>query len=105
MAQGSTAKSSALAQSHFHGSGARYPPLLRYCASVPIVNLASAHPSFAQPSMPGGVPEDPPGLEPRGPKRSRSAGAAPSTRTSPTSPSATSTPTAFGPPDAAGVRR
>eukprot|EP00969_Alexandrium_andersonii_P227479 10046181-Alexandrium_andersonii.AAC.1 len=47
--------------------------------------------------MSGSLPEDPPGLE-RGPKRSRSLGAAPSTRTSPASPTTTSTPTAFGPP-------
>eukprot|EP00969_Alexandrium_andersonii_P314948 13914035-Alexandrium_andersonii.AAC.1 len=57
--------------------------------------------------MPGGVPEDPPGLEPRGPsaKRSRSAGAAPSSRTSPTSPSATPMPTMCGPSGTVGSSR
>eukprot|EP00969_Alexandrium_andersonii_P157987 6982016-Alexandrium_andersonii.AAC.1 len=57
--------------------------------------------------MSGGAPEDPPGLEQRGPsaKRSRSAGAAPSSRTSPTSPSASFTPTPFGPPGTVGASR
>eukprot|EP00969_Alexandrium_andersonii_P115922 5126468-Alexandrium_andersonii.AAC.1 len=55
--------------------------------------------------MPGGAPEAPPGLEEREPKRSRSAGAAPASRTTPTTPATTSTPTAFGPPDAVGSRR
>eukprot|EP00969_Alexandrium_andersonii_P233579 10312976-Alexandrium_andersonii.AAC.1 len=61
--------------------------------------------------MSGGVPEGPPGLDQRGPKRSRSAGAVPTTRTSstsrtsPTSPTASSTPIAFGPSDPVGVGR
>eukprot|EP00969_Alexandrium_andersonii_P131626 5820208-Alexandrium_andersonii.AAC.1 len=61
--------------------------------------------------MSGGAPEDPPGLEPRGPsaKRSRSAGAALSTRATTTSPSASTAPaiapTTFGPPGAVGSSR
>eukprot|EP00969_Alexandrium_andersonii_P170583 7541218-Alexandrium_andersonii.AAC.1 len=63
--------------------------------------------------MSGGVPEAPPGIECREPrpKRSRSAGAAPATSSSPitfapsgpTTPSAT--PTALGPSGTAGVYR
>eukprot|EP00969_Alexandrium_andersonii_P302142 13355779-Alexandrium_andersonii.AAC.1 len=55
--------------------------------------------------MSGGVPEDPPGLEQRGPsaKRSRSAGA--SSRTSPTPPSDSSKPMSFGPPGTVGAGR
>eukprot|EP00969_Alexandrium_andersonii_P141584 6260745-Alexandrium_andersonii.AAC.1 len=55
--------------------------------------------------MLGSAPEAPPGLDQRGPKRSRSAGAAPASRTSPITPSTTTTPTAFGPSDAGGVGR
>eukprot|EP00969_Alexandrium_andersonii_P186579 8243603-Alexandrium_andersonii.AAC.1 len=57
--------------------------------------------------MSGGVPEVPPGLEQRESraKLSRSAGAAPASRTSPISPSASTAPTSFGPPGAAGSRR
>eukprot|EP00969_Alexandrium_andersonii_P324762 14349857-Alexandrium_andersonii.AAC.1 len=55
--------------------------------------------------MSGGLPEVPPGFEPGGPrpKRSRSAGAAPSTRSSPIASTPTSSPTAFGPPGAVGA--
>eukprot|EP00969_Alexandrium_andersonii_P347884 15381951-Alexandrium_andersonii.AAC.1 len=43
----------------------------------------------------GGAPEAPLGLGEREPKRSRSAGAAPSSRTTPATPSTTSTPVSY----------
>eukprot|EP00969_Alexandrium_andersonii_P326835 14442359-Alexandrium_andersonii.AAC.1 len=57
--------------------------------------------------MSGGLPESPPGLDPGHPrpKRSRSAGAALSGRTSWGTPATSSSPTTFGPPGAVGVGR
>eukprot|EP00969_Alexandrium_andersonii_P125424 5544536-Alexandrium_andersonii.AAC.1 len=57
--------------------------------------------------MSGGLPDSPPGLDPGAPrpKRIRSAGAAPSTRSSSTAPTSASSPTTFGPSGAVGVGR
>eukprot|EP00969_Alexandrium_andersonii_P229797 10148870-Alexandrium_andersonii.AAC.1 len=57
--------------------------------------------------MPGGAPEVPPGLQGRAPppKRSRSAGAAPSASSPSITTTPTAAPTAYGPPGAAGAYR
>eukprot|EP00969_Alexandrium_andersonii_P029560 1290185-Alexandrium_andersonii.AAC.1 len=57
--------------------------------------------------MRGGVPEGRPGLEGGGAraKRSRSAGASPSTSSPPVSTTPTAAPTAFGPTGVAGMNR
>eukprot|EP00969_Alexandrium_andersonii_P310711 13729739-Alexandrium_andersonii.AAC.1 len=64
-------------------------------------------PSFRARAMSGGLPDTLSGLDPGAPrpKRSRSAGAAPSTRSSPIAPSASTSPTAFGTLGAVGVGR
>eukprot|EP00969_Alexandrium_andersonii_P251229 11104148-Alexandrium_andersonii.AAC.1 len=55
--------------------------------------------------MSGGLPDDSPGLEQSAPriKRSLSAGATPTTRTSSTAPTAATSPTSFGPSGVVGV--
>eukprot|EP00969_Alexandrium_andersonii_P350128 15432581-Alexandrium_andersonii.AAC.1 len=57
--------------------------------------------------MSGGVPEGPPGLDPGGPRptRSRSAGVTPTSSSPPTTSTPTAPPTTYGPPGAVGEFR